>query len=323
MSDLLPEVPKPGSLVSATQMAIIEERVFANVDAIDDRDTLDHWRSSARAIESYLRDKELQRPILGAERRVEARIGKLLGPAVVGSHHSVTTEGATLAKDDRLDFRILGDFAEHQRANGGIEPEAWRYSRRAMVARARAVLGLLPDTPELPAGTFSCVVADPPWQLDTGPDTWGGTGERGHEALAYSTMSVAAIEALPVESRAAADTHLFLWTTNRYVEAAYGVARAWGFTPSVLLVWAKHPRGVGLGDTFRLTTEFILYARRGSPASLGIVPRSWFDWPRSTHSTKPAGFYELVESITQGPRLEMFARAARPGWTTWGNEVAA
>ena len=102
--------------------------------------------------------------------------------------------------------------------------------------------------------------------MDTGPDVIGGTGESGHDALTYDQMTVEAIKALDVEGRAADDAHLYLWTTNRYIEAAYDVARAWGFKPSVLLVWAKKPQGVGLGDTYRLTTEFVLFARRGNPA---------------------------------------------------------
>jgi N6-adenosine-specific RNA methylase IME4 len=31
----------------------------------------------------------------------------------------------------------------------------------------------------------------------------------------------------------------------------------------------------------------------------------------------------MVEAVSPGPRLELFARRARPGWTVWGNEVEA
>jgi N6-adenosine-specific RNA methylase IME4 len=31
----------------------------------------------------------------------------------------------------------------------------------------------------------------------------------------------------------------------------------------------------------------------------------------------------MVETATPGPRLELFARRTRPGWTVWGNEVEA
>ena len=152
------------------------------------------------------------------------------------------------------------------------------------------------------------------------------TVEAGHDALAYSQMSVEQIKDIPVEESAADDAHLYLWTTNKYVEHVYEVARAWGFKPSVLLVWAKKPHGIGLGDAFRLTTEFCLYARRGNLKELRTVDRTCFDWPRGKHSEKPEGFYRLVESVSPTPygerdRLEMFARSKRKGWTVWGAEV--
>ena len=55
--------------------------------------------------------------MIGAQRRVEARIGQLLPAAEVGSHHSVTTEGAMLDKHERQDFRILAR---------AFETDAWR-----------------------------------------------------------------------------------------------------------------------------------------------------------------------------------------------------
>jgi N6-adenosine-specific RNA methylase IME4 len=32
-------------------------------------------------------------------------------------------------------------------------------------------------------------------------------------------------------------------------------------------------------------------------------------------------FLDLVESVSPGPYLEMFARRQRLGWDTWGNEA--
>lgn len=39
------------------------------------------------------------------------------------------------------------------------------------------------------------------------------------------------------------------------------------------------------------------------------------------HSRKPDASYELIEARTHGPRLELFARRGRPGWTSWGLEA--
>jgi N6-adenosine-specific RNA methylase IME4 len=120
---------------------------------------------------------------------------------------------------------------------------------------------------------------------------------------------------------AAPDAHLYLWTINAYVPDAYRVARAWGFKPSTLLVWAKKPKGRGLGGTFAIATEYVLFARRGSLAASDHVPRNWWEWDRSFHSQKPEAFMDLVEQVSPAPRLEMFSRRARLGWDTWGDEA--
>jgi len=320
MAANLPVVPKVGAKVSIAVVQDIEQQIALHVAEIDDVETLDEYRLRAAALEKYLRDKELQRPMLGAQRRVEARIGQLLGTGTAGGRGKKGPHADTIDKQRREEFRILS----HAFDGCELTDDEWRKSRRALVSLVRNRLGMMPETPDLPAGVFRCIVADPPWRLDTGPDVFHGTGERGHDHLTYEQMGLDQIKALPVEDRSADDAHLYLWTTNKYVEASYQVARAWGFKPSVLLVWAKTPRGVGLGDAYRLTTEFILYARRGSLKEKQICDRTWFNWKRGKHSEKPAEFYELVESMTPAKaseRLEMFARTKRRGWQVWGNEV--
>jgi N6-adenosine-specific RNA methylase IME4 len=144
-------------------------------------------------------------------------------------------------------------------------------------------------------------------------------GERSRDLL-YPTLTVSEIAALHVP--AAADAHLYLWTINHYVEDAYSVARAWGFSPSTLLVWCKHPKGRGLGGAFSIATEYVLFARRGSLPPLQRSERNWFVWARTgTHSAKPEPFLDIVESVSPGPYLEMFSRRARLGWDTWGDEA--
>jgi N6-adenosine-specific RNA methylase IME4 len=46
----------------------------------------------------------------------------------------------------------------------------------------------------------------------------------------------------------------------------------------------------------------------------------WFLWPRGRHSEKPEAFLDLVERMSPGPYVELFARRDRLGWDTWGNE---
>ena len=126
---------------------------------------------------------------------------------------------------------------------------------------------------------------------------------------------------------AANDAHLYLWTVNRYLVEAFDVMTAWGFKYSTMLVWAKKPMGGGLGGCYGLATEYCLFGRRGTLPALSRIGRNWFDWKRPykngfpQHSAKPPEFFQMVEAVSPGSRLEMFARAQRPGWAVWGNEV--
>jgi len=39
------------------------------------------------------------------------------------------------------------------------------------------------------------------------------------------------------------------------------------------------------------------------------------------HSRKPDDLHDLIEACSPGPRLELFARGTRPGWTGWGDQA--
>ena len=167
--------------------------------------------------------------------------------------------------------------------------------------------------------TYATIVADPPWAYPEGTGaSYSSVGRRNCD-LPYPTMTVDEIAALPVDALADERSSLYLWTTNRYLDSAFDVARAWGFPHVATLVWTKQ-RGLGSGGVFYSNVEFVLYCRRpGVPAPVRINSR-WFDWPRSEHSRKPEAFLDLVEQVSPGPYLELFARRQRLGWDTWGNE---
>jgi N6-adenosine-specific RNA methylase IME4 len=177
---------------------------------------------------------------------------------------------------------------------------------------------------------YRTIVADPPWDHSdgTGVNIRDG-GRRTH--LPYETMTVDEIAALPIPKLSEGDkwhidgarggSHLYLWTTTRYLCAAHEVARAWRFIPSAVLVWCKPVRGFNVGGTFPSNVEFCIYARRGSPPATGRTTSRWFTWRRGEHSRKPEAFYDLVEELSPGPYLELFARRQRLGWDTWGDEA--
>ena len=186
---------------------------------------------------------------------------------------------------------------------------------------------------DLQGQKFRTICADPPWDhSDHAAISFGcndPTGRSGKHppcralTLPYPVMTLAEIEELPVAGCADKDAVLYLWTTSRFLEAAHGVARKWGFKPGPVLVWCK-PQNQGLlGGTFLSNVEFVLTAKRGNPKATGKAGSRWFTWPRRKHSEKPHEFQDMVEAVSPGPRLELFARRVRPGWTCWGNEVEA
>jgi N6-adenosine-specific RNA methylase IME4 len=181
---------------------------------------------------------------------------------------------------------------------------------------------------------YSTLVVDPPWPQKGGGPLAGGhaegfIGTAGSRPMPYATMSVPQIAAMPIADVAAKDAHLYMWTTNRFLPDAFAVMAAWGFRYSTTIVWGKAPIGAGLGGAHGIATEFVLFGRRGNLRATGRIGRNWFTWKRPynaqgkpMHSAKPPEFYtEVVEPVSPGPRLEMFARRARPGWDVWGDQA--
>lgn len=159
---------------------------------------------------------------------------------------------------------------------------------------------------------YTTVVADPPWRYIT-KSNYAADAER-H----YSTMTAAEVAFMPVRDIAADDAHLWLWTTNALMEDALRVVRTWDFRPITIVTWCKP--GPGVGHYVRNNTEHVLLAQRGRPMTPATKPlSSWYEWPRARHSEKPAHFYELVEQVSPGPYLELFARRQRLGWDGWGH----
>lgn len=162
--------------------------------------------------------------------------------------------------------------------------------------------------------TYGTIVIDPPWRHPRRvPQT--------DAARRYALMSTSAICELPIQGLAdPAGAHLWLWALNGLMEDAYQVVRAWGFTPINLLTWCK--RGPGVGSYLRTNTEQCILATRGpvrTPAEKAIS--SWYVWPRTGHSAKPDGFYDLAEKVSPGPRIEVFARRSRLGdWDYAGDQ---
>ena len=166
---------------------------------------------------------------------------------------------------------------------------------------------------------YDVIYADPPWHVKAGPG-WNPNGIS--RELIYPTMSIDAIKALPVSDIANPDCRLFLWTINKYLPHAFNVIDAWGFNYSTTLVWCKTPNGIGLGGTFSITNEYLLFAYRGKCGASVRHNTTWHHAKRGRHSRKPDIFRTMIEqSFPNTKRIELFARERFAGWDAWGNEI--
>ena len=163
---------------------------------------------------------------------------------------------------------------------------------------------------------FRTILADPPWDHYQ-------SGRKG-AAQHYQLMTLEHIKGMPVGDLAEADAHLWLWVTNASLRDGYDVAEAWGFTPRSILTWVKFR--LGLGQFLRNSTEHLLFCTRGkAPVRFRSQP-TWINAPVTEHSRKPDEQYAVIERISAGPYLELFARRRPPSthdWFVWGNEVNA
>ena len=171
---------------------------------------------------------------------------------------------------------------------------------------------------ELPRGEYDVLCADPPWQYDN-------SGFDQSAAAHYPTMDPEAIAQLPIVDptfpKFADPCVLFLWATSPLLPAAVGVMRAWGFEYKANLVWVKD-RAPGLGWWQYTRHEVLLVGARGHTTPIE-KPDSVIEAAVGAHSRKPDEAYAAIDRMFPPGlrRVELFARAPRPGWDAWGNEV--
>lgn len=171
-----------------------------------------------------------------------------------------------------------------------------------------------------PDGKYSCIVIDPPWPMQKIERE-----ERPNQGvqLDYPVMSLEQIadeSLVPVRTLAADDCHIYLWVTHKFLPAGLDLLKEWGFNYQCVMTWRKN---VGITPfSWMYDTEHVLFGRRGNLKLQRLGLRLSFDAPVQGHSRKPDVFYERVIEASPGPRVEMFSRRERDGFTVWGNEVA-
>ncbi|MGH2500132.1 MAG: MT-A70 family methyltransferase [Candidatus Limnocylindria bacterium] len=172
---------------------------------------------------------------------------------------------------------------------------------------------------------FGTVLADPPWRFTN------RTGKMApeHRRLArYETMTIDEIMELPVSQLVLSQSHLYLWVPNALILEGLETMKRWGFTYKTNIVWHKirkdgGPDGRGVGFYFRNVTALVLFGVRGRLRTLppGRRQVNIIKTRKREHSRKPDELYEIIESCSPGPYLELFARHGWPNWHQWGDEL--
>ncbi len=158
---------------------------------------------------------------------------------------------------------------------------------------------------------YSTLLLDPPFE----------TCQRGKYGAVnhYPLMSVEEIAKMPIGDLAADDAHCWLWVSNPTLRVGFDILEGWGFTPRSVFTWVK-PR-MGLGVYLRNSAEHIILGTRGHAPVKFKSQINWGIFPRQDHSHKPEEVYDIIERVSPGPYLELFARRSRHNWDAWGNEI--
>ena len=232
-------------------------------------------------------------------------------------------------------------WAHHREVAGLSESKQRKWLRKAVenhwsVRELKAELSkarsheLLEENP-LPTDKYRCIVIDPPWPVekisrDVRPNQTSDISRGGEKitldtSLDYPTMTLEAIEELPVGELAGPDCHLYLWVTQKFLPVGIELLQQWAFDYQCLMTWVK-PTGF-TPFSWMYNTEHVLFARRGSLplATLGQKLSFEAGVKKGEHSRKPDVFYERVLAASPKKRLEMFARGQRDGFDVWGNEA--
>jgi len=171
---------------------------------------------------------------------------------------------------------------------------------------------------------YNIIYADPAWPFDN----YSAKGESRNPNRHYDTLSIEQIQALPVGHLASGDCALFLWVTDPLLDVGIETMKAWGFQyKTVAFTWAKRSKldtswHIGTGYTTRSNPEMCLLGFNGSLPRQSASVRQLVVEPIREHSRKPDRIPDdIVRLYGDLPRVELFARTARPGWEAWGNQT--
>lgn len=173
-------------------------------------------------------------------------------------------------------------------------------------------------------GKYRVIYIDPPWYFTN----WSPKGGNKSATRHYSCMTMDELKELPIGSIAQDNAIMFMWATDPLLPKQIDVMEHWGFKyKTVGFVWVKlntkRPTPfIGLGYYTRSNPEYCLIGVKGSVGRpINKMVSEVIMSPIREHSRKPDHIPELIESMYEGPYIELFARTERPGWDCWGNQT--
>lgn len=213
----------------------------------------------------------------------------------------------SIAKATKIKEREIKEAAKQQKQAVSEE------KKQARINDINAQAALISESaPEIPAGPFHVISIDPPWPYGTEYDPHGRRA-----ANPYPEMSLEDIAGLEIP--AADDCVLWLWTTHKFMRHSFGLLDKWGFRDVAILTWVKDR--MGLGAWLRSQTEYCIMAVKGSPPVQLSNQTTVIHGPLREHSRKPDAFYDLVNGLCVGAKLDYFSREKREGWAQVGNTL--
>jgi len=174
----------------------------------------------------------------------------------------------------------------------------------------------------LPEKKYKVIYADPPWRYrnKSPPCLPKKKPETCKIEYYYNTLDLEDIKNMNIKSICDRECVLFLWATTPAIREAFEVLDAWGFKYKTMITWEKTNNDC-MGYWFRTCTEHLIVGVKGKVKAFRNMSRSCYHERRRKHSQKPDYFYNLIEQVTDKPRIELFARNKVDGWDCWGDKI--
>lgn len=230
----------------------------------------------------------VSRPSVQRATKVLTNCADELVAAVDRGQVKVSDAAAIARKPHPEQISLLGRVATGQATTlQGAERQATRSQARERQWDLDQRISEVEDGEWTAVARYDVIVFDPPW----GKMSWNEQ------------------DALDVNLYASANSVLWAWTTNLYLNNPFYLMMRCGFHYKFILTWvqdsvAQRPK----------RTEFCIMSVKGSPKFNGTVPMVVIEAPARPKNRKPDEFYEMVDSFCIGSKLDFFAHEKRDGW---------